>query len=84
MIAQNNRAHVLMDPTAGFNQPISYCDTFDVNSVKPTYNDSVIASAADDGLIKIWDKRMFSSTCLPVGGFIGHHQGLVSLDYCKN
>jgi WD repeat-containing protein 23 len=55
---------------------------FDINSITVTPDPSVVASGADDGVIRLWDKRVVSSHTKPVGGFIGHHQGIVSMDYC--
>jgi WD40 repeat protein len=78
VVAQNNRAHV---KNCLSEHPISFCDTFDINSVSCTNDPSIFASAADDGLVKLWDKRMFTYNCKPIGGFIGHHQGIVSLDF---
>jgi hypothetical protein len=58
---------------------LSFQDTFDINSVC-TINENLIASGADDGLIKLWDKRIFDKNARPVGGFIGHHEGIISMD----
>lgn len=44
----------------------------------------MFCSGGDDGLLKIWDKRVFSSQSKPVGGFIGHHEGIVSADFKYN
>ncbi len=41
----------------------------------------MFASGGDDCLVKIWDKRTFKSDCKPMGGFLGHHQGIVSADF---
>ena len=48
----------------------------------PTYDANVMATGADDGLIKLWDSRNFSSSSKPIGGFIGHYEGITSVDSC--
>ena len=42
--------------------------------------DNVLATGGDDGIIKLWDKRILDSTSKPIGGFIGHYEGITSLD----
>lgn len=42
--------------------------------------DNVLASGSDDGIIKLWDKRFIHNSQKPIGGFIGHHEGIMSLD----
>ena len=51
-------------------------------SATPDFN--VIATGGDDGLIKLWDRRMLTSQSKPIGGFIGHFEGITSLDTSCN
>lgn len=57
-------------------------DGFDINSISTTCDPNVLATGADDGLIKLWDTRNFTSCSRPIGGFIGHYEGITSLDSC--
>ena len=43
-------------------------------------SNNLIASGSDDGLIKLWDKRTFSSNPSPVGTFVGHLDGITFID----
>lgn len=79
VLSQNNRAHTI--ETNG-SIPLLFEDGFDINSITPTFDPHVIATGSDDGLIKLWDSRNFSSTCKPIGGFIGHYEGITSIDSC--
>ena len=40
-------------------------------------------TGADDGLIKAWDRRTISDG-KPVGGFIGHKEGVTYVDAPRN
>ncbi len=42
--------------------------------------ENVLATGGDDGIIKLWDKRFLESSSAPIGGFIGHYDGVISLD----
>ena len=74
---QLNRAHVINCYNEGY---LSLCDTFDVNAVCKTSDPNLIATGGDEGFIKLWDRRVFGQSQKPVGGFIGHYEGVVSLD----
>ena len=56
----------------------------DVNTVSCTYDRNLFASGGDEGLIKLWDRRTFSNNCMPIGCFIGHQKGIVSIDHQKS
>ena len=58
-------------------------ETFDINAICPMQN-NVIATGGDDGLIKLWDKRFVGNSAKAVAGFIGHHEGILSLDSTYN
>lgn len=65
--------------------PISFQDTYDINTVSATPDFNVIATGGDDGLIKLWDRRILSSSSSnPIGGFIGHFEGITSIDNSCN
>lgn len=76
-----NRAHI---HDTMQESPISFKDTYDVNAVSATPDFNVIATGGDEGLIKLWDRRMISSHSKPIGGFIGHFEGITSLDTSCN
>ena len=61
----------------------SAADSFDINTVCPM-QDNVLATGADDGVIKLWDKRFLDSTSKPIGCFLGHDDGIMSLDSTYN
>ncbi|ETO20605.1 WD-repeat protein [Reticulomyxa filosa] len=46
-------------------------------------NEHIIVSGSDDGLIKVWDKRIDKHRAC-VGGFIGHYQGITCVSSCEN
>lgn len=47
-------------------------NSFDINSICAV-SDHVIATGADDSLIKLWDKRTLNNNSKPISGFIGHY-----------
>jgi len=51
VLSKHNKAHMQLS--------ISSEIKFDINSVCYTENPNVFASAGDDSLIKLWDKRCF-------------------------
>lgn len=76
VIHQVNRAHV----RSSASDVLQLYDTYDVNSVSMTPDPNVVATGGDEGLIKLWDKRIISQSSMPIGGFIGHNDGIVSID----
>lgn len=75
----NSKAHLIYK-TKNEDQPNLMKETFDINAICPM-QDHVVATGGDDGLIKLWDKRIMSCNCSKaVLGFIGHHEGILSLD----
>ena len=41
----------------------------------------IVYSGGDDGLVKVWDRRMLSNTCTtPVGCLAGHQDGITFID----
>lgn len=57
VVSQNNLAHV-KDSENGIH--LLNEDGFDINTISPTGDPHVIATGADDGLIKLWDTRNFN------------------------
>jgi WD40 repeat protein len=76
VLSKHNEAHMQLSDASQVK--------FDINSVCYTENSNVFASAGDDSLIKLWDKRCFDKNSSPISGFIGHHEGIVFLDYKRN
>ena len=79
VVFQNNKAHCINDHKSIFRDEgqtaanlSSLSDGFDVNAISATSDINLLATGADDGLIKLWDRRIMSSNAKPVGGFIGH------------
>jgi WD40 repeat protein len=63
----------------GYEASCCVVDCFDINSICPM-QDNVLATGGDDGVIKLWDKRFIDDMSNPIGGFIGHQEGIMSLD----
>jgi len=56
------------------------CPGFDVNCCAwAKSNPNLILTGSDDRLVKIWDQRSFCCG-KPIGGFIGHCEGLTGVD----
>lgn len=54
----------------------------DIDSVRfADASSQIVISGADDGLIKVWDRRQLSESCpCPVGVFAGHSDGITHID----
>ena len=44
----------------------------------------MIATAGDAGYVRLWDKRLFDQNSKPIGCYVGHGSGIVSLDFKRH
>eukprot|EP00350_Pseudokeronopsis_sp_OXSARD2_P006240 CAMPEP_0170547184 /NCGR_PEP_ID=MMETSP0211-20121228/5525_1 /TAXON_ID=311385 /ORGANISM="Pseudokeronopsis sp., Strain OXSARD2" /LENGTH=146 /DNA_ID=CAMNT_0010852037 /DNA_START=1131 /DNA_END=1571 /DNA_ORIENTATION=- len=80
MVSSSHQAGHLVRESQGLPlEEIPAKDFFDINAICPV-QDNVLATGADDGVVKLWDTRALDNQAKPIGGFIGHTDGIIALD----